>query len=352
MSPLQVYKQQIAQGIIKQDILQNEVILGFEDLYDNLNPKKTSWFFKSKIKFKGLYIYGSVGRGKTFLMDLFVDCIDENKIRRQHFHHFMLWFHQQLRKITNKQNPIDIVIKNLSEQISVLCLDEFLVHDITDAMLLTGILPALEKYQINLITTSNINPIDLYSGGLQRKKFMPAIAWMQQNMNIIQLDGEYDYRTTNIISSKTWFDPINQNNQNKFEQLFSQFVASNNLHLSPIIINKRQLNVIKRSSNHIMFEFETLCKQPRNANDFIQLSQQYQTIFMVINEAIETDDRNTARRFITLIDVLYDASIPLYVLSVISFNKLYQGDELSFEMQRTISRLTEMQSLKPINPSV
>ena len=345
MSPLQVYKEKLAQGIIKQDILQNEVILGFEDLYNNLTTQKKHWFFKPKKEFDGLYIYGSVGRGKTFLMDLFVDCVSENIVRRQHFHEFMLWFHQQLRKIKNKQNPIDLVIKNLSEDTSVLCLDEFLVHDITDAMLLAGILQSLEKYKINLITTSNVNPIDLYAGGLQRKKFIPAITWMQENMNIIQLDGDYDYRSTQISTSRTWFNPIHKQNQDKFEQLFSQFVGADDLHISPITINKRQLCVIKRSDQHVMFEFETLCKQPRNANDFIKISQQYKTIFMVINEAIEKDDRNTTRRFITLIDVLYDANIPLYVLSVVDFKELYDGDELSFEMQRTVSRLTEMQSL-------
>ena len=343
MNPLQVYKEKLAQGIIKQDILQNEVILGFEDLYTNITNIKKHWFFKPKREFNGLYIYGSVGRGKTFLMDLFVDCVAEKIVRRQHFHEFMHWFHQQLRQIKNKQNPIDLVIKKLSENTTVLCLDEFLVHDITDAMLLAGILEALEKYKINLITTSNVNPIDLYVGGLQRKKFLPTIDWMQKNMNIIQLDGDYDYRSSNISSSKTWFSPINKNNQDKFEQLFSQFVGAENLHISPITVNKRQLCIIKRSNHHVMFEFETLCKQPRNANDFIKICQQFDSVFMVINEAIENDDRNTARRFITLIDVLYDAGTPLYVLSVIDFKQIYQGDELSFEMQRTVSRLTEMQ---------
>jgi len=347
MSPLQVYQQQISQGIIKSDILQNEVILGFEDLYNNIISNKKHWFFKSKKSFKGLYIYGSVGRGKTFLMDLFVSCVNQNQIRRQHFHEFMLWFHQQLRTINNKQNPIDLVIKNLANKVSVLCLDEFLVHDITDAMLLSGILQALEKYKINLITTSNVNPIDLYIGGLQRKKFLPAIDWMQNNMNIIQLDGDYDYRRTCVSSSKTWFNPINKANQEKFEQLFSQLVGSDNLDIDPININKRQLNIIKRSNDHIMFEFETLCKQPRNANDFIKLSQQFKSLFVVINDSIESDDRNTARRFITLIDVLYDAGIAFYALSVVDFTDLYHGDELSFEMQRTVSRLTEMQTIQP-----
>lgn len=343
-SPLQIYTTKLQKGEIKQDTLQNEVILGFEDLYNNLTLKKKSWFFKPKKKFHGLYIYGSVGRGKTFLMDLFVNSLDQNTIRRQHFHQFMLWLHQQLRQINNQQNPIDIVIENLSKDISVLCLDEFLVHDITDAMLLAKILFALDKYGINLVTTSNVNPIDLYQGGLQREKFLPAINWIEEHMNIMQLDGNHDYRTQHNNLNKKWFNPINSENQTQFEQAFNQLIGLNKLHVSPITINKRQLNVIKRSSHHAMFEFETLCMQPRNANDYIKLCKQYQSIFLVINAKIDIDDRNTARRFITLIDVLYDANIPLYALSVIGIDKIYQGQELSFEMQRTHSRLSEMQN--------
>jgi cell division protein ZapE len=344
MTPLQIYTDKIAQGIIQQDTLQNEVVLGFEDLYQNLTATKKSWFFNSKATFRGLYIYGSVGRGKTFLMDLFIESIDPKIIRRQHFHQFMLWLHQQLRLINNQQNPIDIIIKNLSEEISVICLDEFLVHDITDAMLLAKILLALDKYSINLVTTSNVNPISLYDGGLQREKFLPAIKWIENNMTILQLDGKHDYRTQHANLNKKWFSPINSENQTQFEQSFNQLAGLIKLHVSPITINKRQLNVIKRSAHHVMFEFETLCMQPRNANDYIILSKQYQSIFLVINAEIDCEDRNTARRFITLIDVLYDANIPVYVLSVIDFEKIYQGDELSFEMQRTHSRLSEMQN--------
>ncbi|MCF6319108.1 MAG: AFG1 family ATPase [Proteobacteria bacterium] len=344
MNPLQIYTNKLEKGEIQQDTLQNEVVLAFQDLYQNLVKPKKKWFFKAQPKFYGLYIFGSVGRGKTSLMDLFVETIEPKKIRRQHFHAFMLWFHQQLRSIKNQQNPVDLVIKRLSSNINILCLDEFLVHDITDAMLLAKILFALEEENISLVTTSNVNPVDLYAGGLQREEFIPAIRWMQNHMKIMQLDGNLDYRIQSSNQNKKWFTPINEQNNNDFEHLFSQAVGSRDLHISPIQINKRQLAVIKRCSKHIMFEFETLCMQPRNASDYIQLTQQYLSIFMVINAAIETEDRNTARRFINLIDVLYDANTPLYVLSTVEFTKMYKGDELSFEMQRTVSRLTEMQN--------
>ena len=344
MSPLIAYQKQLDSGLIKPDILQGNVINAFDDLYQSLSkPMKTSWFFKAQRPFHGLYIYGKVGRGKTFLMDLFVDSINSGAVKRQHFHEFMLWVHASLHQIKNKQNPIDLIIKNLSKDISVLCLDEFLVHDITDAMLLANILFALEKYSISLVTTSNVNPIDLYYGGLQRKKFMPAIEWMQKNMKIMQLDGDFDHRTSKSDPNQAhWLSPINDMNKTIFERQFSELIANQTIHISPITISHRQLNIIKRSDKHIMFEFEVLCKQARSARDYLEICKQYDSLFLVINVAIDTDDRNTAKRFITLIDVLYDSNTSLYVLAQVDFNKLYKGDDYAFEMQRTLSRLREM----------
>ncbi len=195
MNPLSVYNKQRANGKIHADDLQQKVVATLDELYYKLLEKpKKKWFRKVHPTFYGIYVYGKVGRGKTFLMDLFAQSLPAEKMRRQHFHEFMLWVHAQLHLIKNKQNPLDIIIKNLSQDISVLCLDEFLVHDITDAMLLAGILLALEKNGISLITTSNVNPVDLYYGGLQRKKFLPAIAWMQKNMKIMHLDGDFDHK--------------------------------------------------------------------------------------------------------------------------------------------------------------
>jgi cell division protein ZapE len=259
----------------------------------------------------------------------------------------MLWFHQNLRKIKNQQSPINTLIKNLSETVNVLCLDEFLVHDITDAMILSKILESMQLYNISLVTTSNIHPNQLYRGGLQRQRFLATIAWINNNMHILHLDGAHDFRQQKLVTTeRNWLTPNNQDNQELFEQLFSQKIAAEKLHISAIEINKRSLAVIKRTKNHIMFEFETLCYQPRNANDFIQICKLYKSIFVVIANKIEDSDRNTARRFITLIDVFYDYQTPLYVISNIDYNDLYCGDDLAFEMQRTISRLNEMQSFK------
>ncbi len=344
-SPLTIYQAMIAGDEINSDALQKHVVNAFEQLFLNINKKDNSWFFKSKRAFHGLYIYGSVGRGKTFLMDLFVQSLDKKVVRRQHFHAFMLWLHQQLHCIKKQQDPIEIVVNKLAKEIKILCLDEFLVHDITDAMLLATVLYSLEKNGISLVTTSNVNPINLYEGGLQRKKFMPAIAWMQENMQILHLDGEQDYRTQNQTtqSDKKWFSPITQANQLAFEQAFSHQSHGQIIENTPITVNKRQLNVVKRSQSCIHFDFETLCQQPRNASDFLLLCKQFDNLFISINQAIDKQDGNTARRFITLIDVLYDNQTPLYVLSVVDFKNIYLGQELSFEMQRTVSRLTQMQ---------
>jgi cell division protein ZapE len=345
MTPLKLYQQGLENQSIKHDELQFSVVKAFNQLYAEITHTKKKWFFKKSVYSKGLYIFGNVGRGKTFLMDLFVTSLNQKKIRRLHFHEFMLWFHKNLRSIKNKQNPIELVIKKLSEEVEVLCLDEFLVHDITDAMILSKILEALKEYNISLVTTSNIEPSQLYRGGLQRKKFLPSIDWISNNMKILHLDGAHDFRTqTSICSERNWLTPNNKDNQQLFEQLFNQKIVTEKLHISPIEINKRSLAVIKRTKNHIMFEFETLCYQPRNANDFIQLCKLYQSVFVVINHKIEDSDRNTARRFITLIDVFYDHQMPLYVISNRDFKDLYSGTDLAFEMQRTVSRLTEMQS--------
>ncbi len=344
-SPLAIYQAKLASDEINSDELQKHVVDAFEQLFINTNKKDNSWFFKNPRVFHGIYIYGSVGRGKTFLMDLFAQSLDDKIVRRQHFHAFMLWLHQELHKIKKQQDPIQIVVKKLAKEIKVLCLDEFLVNDITDAMLLATILYSLEKNGISLVTTSNVNPINLYQGGLQRKKFMPAIAWMQENMQILHLDGEQDYRTQNgeKSSEDKWLSPITQEHQLTFEQAFSHQSHGQIIEHTPITINKRQLNVVKRSQSSIHFDFKTLCEQPRNASDFLQLCKQYKSIFISIENNISDEDRNSARRFITLIDVLYDSHMPLYVLSAVKFNEIYLGQELSFEMQRTVSRLTQMQ---------
>ncbi len=343
MSPYNSYQKQLDAGAIKPDELQAHVIKAFEELYHELNkPIKKRWFFKVKKSFYGLYIFGKVGRGKTFLMDLFVKSLDGKKVKRQHFHAFMQWIHKSLHRIKNQQNPIDIIIKDLSENINILCLDEFLVHDITDAMLLSNILYALEKFGISLVTTSNVAPVDLYYGGLQRKKFMPAIDWMQKNMKIMQLDGDYDHRKEKNNNTNNWLSPINTSTKTLFEQRFSEIIKTQNIHLSPVTINKRPIAIIKRTEKHIMFEFDVLCKQARSASDYLLICQQYDSVFLVINQAIEANDRNTAKRFITLIDVLYDCETTLVVLSQVPFVELYSGTDFAFEMQRTLSRLSEM----------
>ena len=343
MTPYQAYTKKLEQKLIRKDPLQKEVVLAFDTLYSSLTSKRKKWFFESDKQIKGLYIYGSVGRGKTFLMDLFVESINPAIIKRQHYHSFMLWLHQQLHKIKKQQNPIDLIIKELSQDISVLCLDEFLVNDITDAMLLATLLKALEKHKICLVTTSNVNPINLYTGGLQRKKFLPAIAWMQQQLNIIELDGNFDYRSCHHSPSKKWLSPITSSNSDIFYQDFENLTHNNYVTNHTLEINKRAMKSKQLGDAFAMFAFDTLCSEPRNADDYLKLCELFEGIFIIINNKIDDEDRNTARRFITLIDVLYDNKTELYVLSEVDFNSIYKGEELAFEMKRTISRLTEMQ---------
>lgn len=344
-SPIEKYQALLEQGKIQQDEKQKNVIQALDQLCLRLHQEpKGFWFFKKHNTPKGIYVHGHVGRGKTFLMDLFVDSLDSKNVFRMHFHEFMLWFHKQLRALKNQSDPIDYVIKNLDSGVKVICLDEFLVLDITDAMILSRILFSIQSRGITLVTTSNIEPQDLYYGGLQRKKFLPAIDWLQNNMSILHLDGEKDFRHYHSGKQDLWIHPINSANEQLFEEFFSKKVGNEAISVEPVEINKRLISVIKRSASQIMFKFESLCVGARSASDYLQLCQKYEAVFVLIPQKIADTDRNTARRFITLIDVFYDNQQPLYVLSAVDFTQIYTGSELEFEMQRTHSRLTEMQS--------
>lgn len=348
-SPFAKYQLLLDQKEIDADERQHEVVQAFENLFQQItSPKNDSWWKKligtDKLNNKGLYIHGHVGRGKTFLMDLFVESLNPEIITRKHFHEFMTWFHKQLRQEKKVVDPIEAIIKKLSTKTQVLCLDEFLVLDITDAMILSGILKSLSKHSIHLVTTSNIEPKDLYYGGLQRKKFLPAIAWLENNTNILHLGGDKDFRQQHSSSQNLWLYPSNQQNEHLFEEQFSKIIQHETLTLDPIEISKRKIPVIKRSEYYGMFEFESLCADARSAQDYLELSKIYKAIFIVINHKIDDEDRNTARRFINLIDVFYDRETPIFALSVVDFTQMYNGKELQFEMQRTHSRLTEMQS--------
>ncbi|MDP2560600.1 cell division protein ZapE [Psychrobium sp. 1_MG-2023] len=320
--------------------------------------------------YQGLYLHGEVGRGKTLLMDMFYDALSIKHKLRLHFHHFMHLIHQRLKAIQGQVNPLDSIASDLANQARVICFDEFFVNDIADAMLLGGIFNALHRHQVMIITTSNTAPDDLYLGGLGRDRFLPTIALIKHHLCYFPLNGELDYRTQFTRYRSVFFE--SQDNQTSF----TEHLARHNVSHVPQQINlcHRPLSIKGRSQRSIWFDFLMLCDGPRSQNDYIELADHYDYLFVsdVIQlggkveqhksvKGIEDGDTNylitpasdievghlddCARRFIALVDEFYDRHKLIIIESHCSLTELYQGGRVAKAFLRTQSRLLEMQSI-------
>lgn len=348
MGPVAGYQQEIDEGTLLPDERQAEVVQAFQRLYDDITtPRKRRWFGRQPAAATGLYIYGSVGRGKTHLMDLFYDSLPDTMAkRRQHYHDFMQWVHRQLRALDGSVNPIERIGELLAREIKLLCLDEFLVNDIANAMLLAGLLQTLHQHRITLVTTSNVKPDDLYKDGLQRAKFLPAITWINQHMEVLRLDGDEDYRYRDSHNHEHWYFPLNDSSGKRLSMFFSDF-ASGQLSQNDLQINGRTLPVISSSANILWCDFQTLCVAARGANDYLQLAEQFDFVMIDRIPLLTRDRDDHTRRFITLVDVLYEAGVGMVCRAAGHYETLYQGQRLAFEYQRTRSRLTELLRIQP-----
>ncbi len=324
---------------------------------------------------KGLYFYGRVGRGKTMLMDLFYKNVEIPKKKRIHFHRFMEDVHQQLNILSQKKqqydNPLTYVAKYWAEKVQLLCFDEFFVNDIGDAMLLSGLFKALFAEGVTLVATSNCKPEQLYKNGLQRDRFLPTIELIKKNCKVMSIDGETDYRLRQV-STKSDYKNYYLLAENDNEQLLKRFreltcidIISNGY----LNVNNRTIKYISIHLDVIWFDFKDLCSGPRSQRDYIQLSNQFTTIFIsnvpkfsgklipavfsgvedsyqrsgvLMGKLRSLDDE--ARRFIALVDEFYDRKIQLVISSEVDISQLYQGEQLTFEFARCQSRLFEMQT--------
>ncbi|HEY9052537.1 MAG TPA: cell division protein ZapE [Gammaproteobacteria bacterium] len=293
---------------------------------------------------KGIYLWGGVGRGKTWLMDMFYDTLPFDNKLRFHFHRFMQTVHDQLSLLKGQRNPLAVVAKNLAKQTSILCLDEFHVDDITDAMILYGLLNALLREDVSLVFTSNLPPHELYKNGLQRERFIPAIELITRHSIIVNVDGGIDHRLRLLEKAETWYSPIDTSTQEQIRNRFIELApcpASADIQLD---INYRPIMAKLIADDVVWFEFNELCAGPRATSDYIEIARRFHTVFISdiprMNEA--TDDK--AKRFINLIDEFYDRNIKLLASSVTVPDDLYQGKQFAFEFQRTTSRLLEMRS--------
>jgi cell division protein ZapE len=344
MTPLDYYQRKIASGEILEDAQQLAVMQEFQKIYQDLTSN--SGFierFRKKTP-RGIYLWGSVGIGKTFLVDTFFYTLPFDEKLRIHFYAFMREVHAELKKFQGSKNPLQQIAKNWAKKTKIICFDELIVNDIGDAMVLGGLIEALLDQGICLVFTSNVEPDDLYKNGIQREQFEPAIQQIKQHCEVIHLGIAEDYRETFAEPDRYYLFPMTTRNIEKMEQLFLQFADAASISTAPLTVCHREIKVIKQSKNVVWFDFLTICGKPRSHEDYLALAEKFSTIFVSNLAAISSRETDLARSFIRFVDVLYDAKIRLIINAAQPIDKIYIEGELLFEFERTKSRLVQMQS--------
>jgi len=357
MSLLDYYNEEIAAGSIQHDPAQANAIETLQSIIDGLqqqpkDPPKRRWRLFSKpeprteVAVKGAYLWGGVGRGKTWLMDVFFEQVPIAAKRRYHYHHFMLMVHDELRELKHKhEDPLVEVASRLAGDVDLLCIDEFHVLDIGNAMILAGLFRGLVQNNVTVVTTSNRIPDDLYKNGLQRARFLPAIDLIKQNMHVVELDNGIDYRMLRVeqldeasAANITHSDP-------ELEKRFNELTQGEDYKENVMIeLNHRKLPVRRIASKVIWLDFETVCDGPRATSDYIELAARYPTIILSDVPILDQDSENAARRFLDFIDELYDRRVRLIISTQHKIEDLYQGKTLEFQFARALSRLNDMQT--------
>jgi len=361
--PLASYDAEVGRGRLRSDAEQRSVMQKLDLISDELK-RRESWVRPSRSLFArwkkptddkidgipGLYLWGGVGRGKTHLCDLFFDALSFKDKTRLHFHRFMQQIHDDLRKLDGVEDPMHIIADDWASHSRLLLLDEIHVNDITDAMLLGGLLTALFDRGVTLVTTSNVPPEGLYRDGLQRARFLPAIAQIRDHTNVVEMVGVTDYRLR-LLQKEPVYRVSRFNNgvagrksrnamQNYFDNVRADVVA----HTGSIEINSRQLPVVAHSADVVWFTFDTLCNTSRSTQDYIELARVYQTIMISNIPVMDETMSDSARRFVNMIDEFYDRNVKLIVSAEATADNLYTGKRLAFEFERAASRLFEMQT--------
>ena len=293
---------------------------------------------------RGLYMWGGVGRGKTWLMDLFYHSLPGERKQRLHFHRFMLRVHEELTALQGQSDPLEIIADRFKAETDVLCFDEFFVSDITDAMLLGGLMKALFARGITLVATSNIPPDELYRNGLQRTRFLPAIDAIKQHCDIMNVDAGVDYRLRTLTQAHLWLSPLNEETRQQMDKLWLALAGTKVEHAPTLEINHRPMQTLAVENQTLAVAFTTLCVDARSQHDYIVLSRLFHTVLLSDVPVMTPLMESEARRFIALVDEFYERHVKLVVSAASPLYEIYQGERLKFEFQRCLSRLQEMQS--------
>jgi cell division protein ZapE len=293
---------------------------------------------------RGIYLWGGVGRGKTLLMDTFHASLGPVPAERTHFYRFMRGVHEELASIRSRPQPLEIAAESIAARARVLCLDEFFVADIADAMILGGLLAGLLHRGVTLVATSNVAPRDLYKDGLQRQRFLPAIDLIESHLDVVELDSGVDYRLRQLERAPTYLDSRDPGTPAALERLFATLSGGGARRGVTLTIEGRPIPAVAVGPDVAWFEFRELCEGPRSQNDYIDIARRYGTLLIANVPRFTPQDEDAARRFIMLIDELYDRGVKIVVSAAAAPAELYHGERLGFEFQRAASRLIEMRS--------
>ncbi len=355
-TPLQKYQSDLNRDDFHHDPAQENAIRHLQHLYDALvarNQQPRGNFFSRLLnKFQsgesssvqGLYFWGGVGRGKTYLVDTFFECLPfENKIR-VHFHRFMHRVHDELKTLNAVENPLDIIAKKLADETQIICFDEFFVSDITDAMLLGGLMEKLFSHGVVLVATSNIVPNDLYKNGLQRARFLPAIDLINQNCEIVNVDHGVDYRLRTLTQAEIYHSPLDEQADSNLALYFKQLALEPCRFDFDLELENRLVKSRAECDGVIFFDFSVLCEGPRSQTDYMELSRIYHTVLLSHVKQMGAINDDVARRFIAMVDEFYERNVKLIISAQLPILELYSNGQLNFEFRRCVSRLQEMQS--------
>jgi cell division protein ZapE len=385
-----LYSQQIAERGYRADPVQAAIVDRLDDLRTRLITARelgTSlvkrWFGALgggpiQAPVRGIYLWGGVGRGKTWLMDLFFQSLPFAEKRRRHFHRFMHDVHAELKTLQQREAPLKVVADRIAEDARVLCFDELFVSDIADAMILGGLFDALFERGVTLVATSNVPPRDLYKNGLQRQRFVPTIELLEENMDVMAVAGATDYRLRRLTQAGTYLPSNASTTLQRLEELFNELsdhdvdagpvspTSQHPLNTQPahvvnqsgrpwpgqpaanlgktIEIEGRPIPVVRECGGVVWFDFMAVCSGPRSQEDYIEIARDYQSVIVSDVPVFDSLHEDEARRFIALVDELYDRNVNLIVSAAAQPTELYRGDRIAFQFERTTSRLIEMQS--------
>ena len=346
LAPRARYEHDLARSDFSRDDAQHRAVDALQSVYDALlaSPPRR-WFRRQQwSRVPGLYMWGGVGRGKTYLMDTFFDALPFARKLRTHFHRFMLDVHERRKRYPEERDPLKLVAEEYAAEVRVLCFDEFFVSDIADAMILGRLFENLFAHGVTLIATSNIPPERLYENGLQRANFLPFIDILKRNVQVLNVDGGVDYRLRTLTHADIYRHPCDEDAEADLQRWFAAIAHSDGGGAQDLRIHDRIIHARRELDGVVWFDFDELCEGPRGAADYIEIGRTHHTVLISRVPQLNAFREDAARRFVNLVDEFYDRGVKLLLAADVAMDQLYVGEKVKFEFQRTYSRLTEMQS--------